>query len=82
MKNDFIHSVCFSGPRSSLSMEMHRLHQLYGQSILVKTRACSDKESCDRFVRARREKTVLIDLKLFKSYQVYQAAFQERVDLL
>ena len=63
-------------------MEMHRLHQLYGQSILVKTRACSDKESCDRFVRARREKTVLIDLKLFKSYQVYQAAFQERVDLL
>ena len=58
---------------------MHQL-QLHDQSILVKT--FSDKESSDDFIKAHQKKTEVIDEKLFKSYQIYQAAFQEKVHLL
>ena len=80
MKNEYSHSVCFSGlSESPLSMEMHQRHQLHGQFIFFKT--CSDKESSDGFIKVHQKKTKVIDEKLFKSYQVYQAVFQERVDL-
>ena len=55
---------------------MHQLHQLHGQFIFVKT--CSYKESSDGLIKANQKKTEVIDGKLSKSYQDYQAAFQER----
>ena len=76
-----IKSFClfFRSSYSSLSIEMHQLHQLQCQFIFFKT--CSDKESSDGFIKVHQKKTKVIDEKLFKSYQVYQAVFQERVDL-
>ena len=59
---------------------MHQLHQQHGQFIFVKT--CSDKGVLEGFIKAHQKKTVVIDEKLFKSYQVYQAAFQERVQFI
>ena len=60
-------------------MEIHQLHQLHAQFMLVET--CSDKESSDCFIKEHQKKTKVIYEELFKSYQVYQAAFQDRVDL-
>ena len=62
---------------------MHQLHQQqlqHCQFIFVKT--CSDKGVLEGFIKAHQKKTVVIDEKLFKSYQVYQAAFQERVQFI
>ena len=58
--------------RSSKSMEVHQL--LHCQFIFVKT--CSDKEASDSFIKAHQKMTKVIYEKLFKSYQVYQAASQ------
>ena len=54
---------------------MHQLHQPHGQFIFDKT--CSDDESTDGFIKANQKKAEVIDGKLSRSYQVYQAAFQE-----
>ena len=62
-----------------MSMEMHQLHQLYFHFILMKI--CSDKESSDCFLKAHQKETNVTYEKLFKSYQVYQAVFQEQVHL-
>ena len=40
--------------RSSLRIEMHQLHQLRCQFILVKT--CYEKESSDGFIKANQKK--------------------------
>ena len=66
-----IKSFClfFRSSYSSLSIEMHQLHQLQCQFIFFKT--CSDKESSDCFIKANDS----------KSYQVYQAVFQEQAHI-
>ena len=45
--------------RSSLSVEVHQLHQLHCQLIFVKT--YSDKESSDGFIKANQKKTEAIE---------------------
>ena len=58
--------------RSSLSIEMHQLHQLHCKFILVKI--CSDKESWDSgcFIKVKQKQTKVIGGELSKSYQVFQ----------
>ena len=42
---------------------------------------CSDKESSEGFIKANHKKTKVVERKLSKSYQVYQATFQERAHI-
>ena len=53
-----IKSFClfFRSSYSSLSIEMHQLHQLQCQFIFFKT--CSDKESSDCFIKANQKKSL------------------------
>ena len=60
-------------------MSVKELLRLHGELMFVKNG--TDKESLEQY-RKVHEKSKIVDQKLFKKYQEYQAGFQERLDTL
>ena len=60
-------------------MSVKELLQLHGELIFVKNG--TDKESLEQYMKVH-EKSKIVDQKLFKKYQEYQAGFRERLDML
>ena len=60
-------------------MSVKELLQLHGQLMFVKNGI--DTESSEQYMKVH-EKSKIVDQKLFKKYQEYQAGFRERLDML
>ena len=73
---DFLFSP---GLRSAPNVSVKELLQLHSEFMFVRNGA--DKESLKQYMKVH-EKSKIVDQKLFKQYQEYQAGFQERLDTL
>ena len=70
--------IFFSGQERSKRV-CEELVQLHGELMFVKN--WTDKESLEQYMKVH-EKSKIVNQKLFKKYQEYQAGFQELLNTL